>query len=46
MSEPTPLPRSATEVANQPTEESVDTERDVVGDQPDEGGLVDQDKAQ
>jgi hypothetical protein len=46
MSEPTPLPRSLTEVATEPTEESVKAERDVVGDQSDEGGLVDEDKAQ
>jgi hypothetical protein len=35
-----------TEVAKEPVEESVEHEREVVGDQPDEGGLVDVDDAQ
>ena len=46
MSEPTPLPRSVTEVASEPAEESVDREREAVGDQPDEGGLVPRDDSQ
>ena len=46
MSEPTPLPRSVTEVAGESAEESVARERDAVGDQPDEGGLVPTDDAQ
>ncbi len=46
MTEPTPLPRSVTEVAVETTEESVEHEREVLGDQPDEGGLVDEDRAQ
>ncbi len=46
MSEPTPLPRSVTEVAQESTEDSVEKERDVVGEQPDDGDLVDDDHAQ
>ena len=46
MSEPTPLPRGLDEVAAEPAEESVGEERRTVGDQPDEGGLVDEDRAQ
>lgn len=46
MSEPTPLPRSVTEVAQESTDESVDHEREIVGTQPDEGDLVDEDHAQ
>jgi hypothetical protein len=34
------------EVASEPAAESVDRERDVVGDQPDLGGLVPGDNAQ
>lgn len=46
MSEPTPLPRSVTEPAQESAERSVEKEREAVGDQPDEGGLVDEDRAQ
>lgn len=46
MSEPTPLPRSLTEVAQESADESVEREREVVGDEPDEGDLVDEDRAQ
>ena len=46
MTESTPLPRSVTEVAQESADESVEKEREVVGDQPDEGGLVDEDRAQ
>lgn len=46
MTEPTPLPRSVTEVAQESAEESTNAEREAVGNQPDEGGLVDQDDSQ
>jgi hypothetical protein len=46
MSEPTPLPRSVTEVAQETPEESVAGEREAVGDQPDVGGLVPPDDSQ
>lgn len=46
MSEPTPLPRSVTEVAQESIDDSVEEEREIVGDQPDEGDLVDEDRAQ
>ena len=46
MSEPTPLPRSVAETAAKSTEQSVEEEREVVGDQPDEGHLVDEERAQ
>lgn len=46
MSEPEPLPRSVTETAAKSAEESVDEEREIVGDQPDEGPVVDEDRAQ
>lgn len=46
MTAPTPLPRSVTEVAQETPEESVAEEREAVGDQPDEGGLVPPDDAQ
>jgi hypothetical protein len=46
MSEPKRLPRSVTETAVRSTEESVKEERQVVGDQPAEGSLVDEQRTQ
>lgn len=46
MSEPTPLPRTLTDVAEESADESVDGERDAVGDQPDAGDLVQDDHSQ
>lgn len=46
MTDPTPLPRSVTEVAQEAPEESVRKEGEIVGDQPDEGGLVPKDDSQ
>ena len=38
--------QSMADVAGEPTQESVQRERDVVGDHPDTGGLVDEDRSQ
>lgn len=46
MTESTPLPQSLTDVAQESADESVEKEREVVGDEPDEGDLVDEDRAQ
>ncbi len=49
MSEPTtetPGPPSLAEVAREPAEQSVAAEAEAVGDSPDVGGLVDDDRAQ
>lgn len=47
MTEPQdPPPLSLADTAAEPPEESVRRERELLGDQPDTGGLVDEDSAQ
>jgi hypothetical protein len=46
MSEPTPLPRTMKDVAQQSADESTEDEREAVGDQPDAGDLVADDHSQ